>query len=504
LFILTIISLALAARNPGIKLAVKQPILAGMKDAYLPSVMESILTAPIPNMDQGDMELKNIKIKTLKVDPANVVVTLYDGYFQIDALSFDIIITMTGEKSVWGIPFTTNLVASAKNSTFGMKISSTYPIDRLNFNVYDVLVILRNEDLKCDSFLAKSEVSSMLKSGAFKAMFSDALAGQLKAQGEQTLNSVVGQAVTNMALPGTPLSIDYTLTNNLVYTPNGITVSLDGTIYSTAKGYIPRDPVELILPDGDPLSASDIQIFISHYLFNTALQELYEEKLLALTLTHESIPDLDMLPYKLDTKSLSALIPGLEDKYGDQPVSLNCYNKEGVAPQLSIAQGKIDGKVAISCEVYVQDAETAEWIQALTINSGINVVSSIGVISEDNTLAITMERASASDVEVISNDLPVEATEYLQVGLNLVLDIFLPYTHYLPLPTIPQITLQNPEVFTKDGYISMASGGNPTTFTGYHPMPNSNTADYIIHKTSDSSRLAFIGTLLVALIALLF
>jgi len=504
LFILTIISLALAARNPGIKIAVKQPILAGMKDAYFPSVVESIKAAPIPDMDQGDMVLKNIKVKTLTLDPANVAVSLQDGYVQVDAQHLDIVLTMTGEKSVWGVPFTTSLLASAKDSSFSMKISSSYPIDRLNFNVYDVVVDIRNEDLKCDSFLAKSEVNSMLKSGAFRNMFAGTLADNLKAQGEQTLNSVVSESVTNMAIPGTPLSVDYTQTNNLIFTTNAITVSLDGTIYSTAKGYIPRDPIELSLPDGDPLSASDVQIFISNYLFNTALQELYEEKLLALTLTHDSIPDLDMLPYKLDTKSLSALIPGLEDKYGDQPVYLNCYNQEGVLPQVTLGDGKINGNVAITCEVYAQNAETSEWNLAVTINSGINIVAAIGVMSEDNTLALTIERASAYDVQVTSPELEVQGTEYLQVGLNLVLDIFLPYTHFVPLPTIPQITLENPQVFTRDGYLSMDSSGSSTTFTGYHPMPNSNTADYIIHKTNDASRLAFIGTILVALIALLF
>jgi len=382
-----------------------------------------------------------------------------------------------------------------------MKIRSKYPLDKLKFIIDDVVVNLRNTDLKCDSFLAKSQVEDMLQSGEFKRTFTDALKEQLKKQGEAKLNEAIVESPTNMEITSTPMSVSFSQTSNLDITESAVNVFLDGTVYNTLNGYVRGDDFEIDFPEADDSTNHYVQLFITNYVFKTAIDQMYQSGLLSIQLAQDNFPD--VLPCHLDTKSLSAFIPGLEQKYGDQPMRVSCSNKADVTPHVEIVDGKLNAQIATSCELFVWNGES-DWTLVATVSPTFDATAAMGVLNPENTIAISIERARVTNVEVVSSDIPELNTEYIQVGLNLILDIFVPYTLEIPIPEIPLVTLTNPELSAHDGYISLFANEDATNLKKYHPLANSNTAEYVFHHASGASTLSVFGGFLLVLIALLF
>jgi len=458
----------------GVKLALKDDIFYGFEKQYLPLLIEELGKINIPDthldvdvgistlhivLSQIHFNIANIRAEDIKItlQEPNIVCVKAKNISGNGSLAVHFKLGFLSEtdhvnvqvKSV-NIDADAVLTTQESQTVPGKLLPSAY-ISRINLDV--------DFDFHIDGSLV-AFVANLVKS-VIKKYINEQIHSKLREiimdESKLVIADIVSQLPVYVPLGYKGLAIDYSLLSAprvsngyLLVNSNGAIVNLDSPI-SKEVSYKYID-----IPDYDPLGKS-IQMFLSEYSIETAINTLYETHLLDITINPEDVPKES--PIQLNTSSLSILITGLSDYYGkDKKVKI--YTNVTEIPTFEISDNLIKAEVVTELTFYAL-LDSGEWDEALKFSTKV-LASGDAVVQTQGQISGHIHTLQLSESQLIETKIKDANVKNIEIVFNFSSKLIIPILNEnflknitIKLPTIEGISFDDSTVEIKGGYLEM-------------------------------------------------
>jgi len=436
-----------SALNPGISIALLQNTVDGIKRAFYYYLKTQLLTQPINDINTNGYTLTNIRILEFTEDPDDFAMNLGDKKFDVDADNFGFRASMNAMK-----PNTFNEPMQVVGNDCEIKFNLVPNWDqnalKLSYSVTDVVVSLDGLQATATNPVIEGTANNLLDNNDFVDNLQNNMAASIQTSLTNALNTYATNFPNSVPIPYAPLALSTKMTNAPFIESDYMAMFFDGTVFTPSQGEkVLPIPGPVQLPQVHPSDDRSAQMFVSDYVFNSALYETWTHNGIEFVMTDDMLPAQSSL--RLTTDSMNTIFPGLVDKYGTgKKMAVDCMDLGGSPPTMQSTNGQLVGTVSGFCDLYV--IETPRWKRALTV---AGTMVSAGAISIVNGQPLyTIETINFSNVDVPETTLPPLDNSAVQTGLNNGVASWLPYSKPVPLVLLPQDQIVNPGVRHHDGY----------------------------------------------------
>ena len=461
LFILyTIFQIALTQTNPGIVVSIRPKAVNDLKEVLLPIILAECSNIAIPDFSVNPISASNILITYLDIPSDKVSITFQNGQIALSANEFNIHLSMLFTVHyLFGIKSTSQGSGSASNSDLSSVVTLSYVDNQLQANLGNTAATVNNLSITMSGFLGTIEswiINLFLP--WLKGQVNSSVSSLLQTYAAADINALLATIPFSMELPYASVGINYALTQSPLIFTDHIAFLVNGTFYDSSYAYEnPPIPGPAILPYIDYNAPEDIQIFISDYVFNSALYALYSYNG-NIIVDNSYVPS--QSPIKLDTDSLDILFPGLYDYYapGNHEAQLDC-GFAAPQPAIAITNEALLGNLTGSCIIQVLSSNG--WDNALTLTSTISFSAQASLdnfIIYLNIVDFTFGAVKISD----SNIEGIDENDVTEAFNNIAM-LFIPeiqetiLSNGIPLPNIPFLDLTSTKVTLYPGYIKIGA-----------------------------------------------
>lgn len=458
----------------GVKIAVKQEVIYGFEKQFLPLLVEELGHVEIPDA-QFDVD---VGISTLHI-------FLSEIHFKLNNLLAENIIISLHEPDVVNVK--ANSITGAGNLKVFYKLGFLKETDIVkvmvnNVNIDAEAILTTQEskqvpgkllpsanishiniDLDFDfhvdgSFIAF--VANLVKS-IMKNYIHNQIISKLKEivldESKMLFDDLANQLPVYVPLGYKGLVIDYSLISPpkisngyLLVNSNGAIINLD----SKSSRELPFSSTEM--PDYDE-NGKSIQMFLSEYSIDTAINTLYESNLFEVTINPEDIPKDS--PIQLNTSYLSILISGLSDYYGtNRPVRI--YARVSEIPKFEISKHLVDASVITELTFYVL-LDSGEWDEALKFSTNV-LVSGDATVQTQGQISAHIHTIELSQSKMIETKIKDVNLDNFEIFFNLSTKYLIPILNEtflknitVKLPTIEGISFEDSTVDIPANYVEM-------------------------------------------------
>jgi hypothetical protein len=443
----------------GIIIAVRPQTLNEFKDIIAPKLLSRIQLLPLPDMKEGNIDIKNISIIGLGCVVEKMNLQLAEDAVVISTTGLMITLDLTIIINLLlGIRIEAPTKATATNVELHITIGTAYQDKAAKIKVEDIKVYVSNLTVKIDGPLGPfAALITNLVIPTLKKEINQKVADLLKGVIEAELTGLASHIRFNSEVPGTPFGAEYHLTQNPIIDFDFLSFSFGGSFYNTA---IPEFRSEVQNPVGLPIfdqtTNEKVQFFVSEHVIDSLLQALYTSGELNTALDGTKIPP--GMPYSLNTTSLNSLFNGLEDEFGSEKAVILRIMACNNPPSVKIKAKSIEAVINGEC---VFDVETEYgWETALVISSSLKLEGGAKLTNDNLAMEISSIKFTAFKVEK-SRLKDIEDEEFLISVINTILALARPVLNQkvfatgFPLPNIPYTNLNGATTEMHEGYLKI-------------------------------------------------
>lgn len=290
------------------------------------------------------------------------------------------------------------------------------------------------------------------------------------------------------------LHINYSLTHAPEFKVDHIYMPLNGTIYSNKTETSPHHfASDVKLPEFDANNTDGIQLFLSNYVFETALYALYKDNILKANISTSMLPK--GFPFKLDTSSLNFLFPHLKKHFGkNQPCYFTCDVNDPDF-DIEIIPSGASQMLPLDCQLFAFDTKKNDYSLAVEITTDFNFTSLIHLNSTSHKVFFNLTESKISNTKIAKTNIGDFAIEFFEVKVNFALTTSkAAFNEFLakrgiPIPDVPNTIFDNSTVALKKDYVEITF--NPT-FTDYTPSAEYQQEDQEVDMTPDGNNNLFL------------
>jgi hypothetical protein len=459
----------------GVKIALKQEVIQGIERKFLPKLAEKLKDFIIPDteipVDIGvgtlHIYLKNIHFSITNIDIEKVLIELNEpnkvfvhshdiqgngrldvefklGFVEetdsvdvrVNRLGFDAEITLGTKESPKAKD---KMMPSAKITNLSIDLD-------FDFDIHGKIIAKVID-------LVKGKIKDYLNEKVRSKLHDIIIIESLK-----MISNYVDNFSVYVPLNEKGLAIDYSLLSEpriinryLIISSNGAIVNLNNS-----ESMNPPFPYPTNLPDFNPQGKS-IQMFISDFSINTAINSLYLSKMLEVMVKSEEVPDES--PLQLNTTSLEPLIKGISKFYG-QDKKIDLITNVTELPIMKMTDNCFNTTTEAEVSLLVR-LENKTQDLALKFNTTLYGSADAHVQNEGQISAWihNLEIIDTNLIETKLKDLDIKEVEKL---INFSFKLLLPVLNknYLKnltvkLPTIEGISFNDSTAEIKNKYIEM-------------------------------------------------
>jgi len=454
----------------GVRIAIKDESIKKVQMKLLPLLIDELNKVTVPNQ-HIDVD---VKLATLHINLNNIK-------FHVDSLlpeNVSVVFNEPNKINVSGSNIKGNGSVEAQYKL--LFVSETDNIDikinKLNFNI-EVTLSRKESTKEKGKFLPYAEITNVvldldfdfdihgsiianiisLVKGLIKNSLTNVIVGPLKDiikdESKKALDNLIQIIPVYVPIMDNGLAVDYSVLSDPKVTKNYLILSSYGGIVNLNNPATKTPPY--IVPDNLPdfiENNKSVQVFLSEFSIDTALNSLFLSNLLNIAMKTEDIPG----PVKFNTSTIDIVINGLEKMYGkDKDIVLDCKSSDS-PPVVHFKDGKATGDSIGQCTLQVR-LDSGELDDALSFKSTISFVG-IANIQEGGKISGKVLSLAISNTTLIASKVPGTDIKQVEGLFNLAVQFGLPtLNEYLksitiPLPTFEGITFNDSVATINDNY----------------------------------------------------
>lgn len=470
-----ILSISLCNDQAGVKISVKQDVIEGFEKKLLPLLSDQLKDLSIPDTEMSmdakigtlHIYLKNIHFSFSNITPDNISIgfaepnkinvhahqILGNGHLDVrfklgfvsetDSISVRINHLSSDAEITLGVQESTKVKGKMMPTAWISNISIDLDFD---FDIHGSLIAMI-------ASLVKSRIKDYINS-QIQSEMKQVIMDQTK----QIISSLVDQLPVYAPLDDNGLALDYSLLSSPKVTNGYLILNSNGAIVNLKypKSLNPPFVQPTTLPDFD-INGKFIQMFLSDYSINTAINSVYLSNMLDITVKSEDVPHYSF--FQLNTTSLEMIVRGISDVYGrDRKVDLHSIVTS--RPDVAISENRINGATTVDLSLLVRNDDGTHDL-ALRFNTTIS--SSVDVrVESQGQISAWINTLQWSNCTLIDSKLKQTDITQIQNGFNFAMKVVLPILNndYLKkitikLPSVQGIIFNNSTAEIKNQYVEM-------------------------------------------------
>lgn len=482
--------LVLSQDQAGIKIAIKQEVIEGFEKKFLPLLAEKLGYITI---DDKSIDI-DAKISTLHIylsdihfsvqnllgenisyeleEPDKVRVNAKDiqgnGHLQTKFKLGFISETDSVDIKVNKVSFTAQATLTTQESSqVSGKIMPSASISDLQLDL-DFDFDIHGSVIAFAARLVKSKIKDYIQ-GELQTKVKDII----KEESKSMIDDLVNQIPVYMPLHESGLALDYSLLSPPKIINGYLVINSNGAIVNVnyPESMNPPYTPPTNLPDYNT-DGKQIQMFLSDYSVNTAINSLFLSNMLVITIKSEEIPEES--PIKLDTTSLETLVRGISDVYGKGKL-VDIETRIIERPSVVITENGLNSTVTCEISLLVRmDDGTSD--EALKLSTSV-AASGDAHVETDGQIFAQVHSVELSNTKIIESKVPDADVTNIEIVFNFTTKIVLPIVNEnflrkiaVKLPSIEGITIEDSSVDIHDNFIEMnvtPHFSQQEMFTGY-------------------------------------
>ncbi len=441
-------------QNPGIKVAVTPAAIKNFNDNILPIIVSRLKPINIPDVHDGGVSITNIVVSKMSLPSNAIVVRFGNNDLVLGTENFGVEVSAHAEVKILFIKVKVGVTATCHDSSAMSDISFTYANLHPQISVKSFEVKIKNLDIHFgSSIIAKAAAAIVnLFRGPLQNTISKMISSKVGETLANSINAAIERIPNSASIKGTPLAIAYNLISNPVVTPGYFSLPVDGTFYETNVGKItpPITPAGPI-PDYDATSGSQIELFLSQYVFNSGLYSAWHAGMLKFQVSTSLF---EPAGFKFNVAWLQQFISQISQYYDSQTLLvLDVSSKNN--PTLTLTKNNI--QVALTVEIILSAVVGSQKIEIFSADCDLDLHTRFDI--SDWTLKPTIENGNVRTISITRTSVgDIEGTK-MQQGLNQVANLTIPKIDFsaasFPLPNSLDVDMSTISLAIQDGYIQI-------------------------------------------------
>jgi hypothetical protein len=470
-----ILSTCLCNDQAGVKIAIKQDVIEGFERKLLPLLSDQLKYLAIPDTEMSvdakigtlHIYLKNIHFSISNIIPENIII----GFAEPNKLNvhahqiqgnghLDVRFKLGFVSETDSINVKINHLSSDAEITLGVQESTKIKGKMMPTACISNISIDLDFDFDIHGSLI-AYIASLVKSRIKDYIYSQ-IQSEMKQvimdQTKQIISSLVDQLPVYAPLDDNGLALDYSLLSSPKVTNGYLILNSNGAIVNLnhPESLNPPFVQPTTLPDFDP-NGKLMQMFLSDYSINTAINSVFLSNMLDVTIKSEDVPSDS--PLQLNTTSLEMLVRGISDVYGkDKKVDLQ--SKVTTRPDVWMSENFLNGTTVTELSLLVRNDNGTHDV-ALRFNTTISGSGDVHVQSQGQ-ISAWIHSLELSNSTLIESQLKEADINHIEIMFNFATKIVLPIlnNNYLKkitikLPEIEGITFNDSTVEIENQYVEM-------------------------------------------------
>jgi putative Mn2+ efflux pump MntP len=268
---------------------------------------------------------------------------------------------------------------------------------------------------------------------------------------QNTLDTAVASVPGFIVLPNSTIGVDYQITTKPKITSNYLTVYINGTFYDGASTFtVPPVPQPRDFPEFDTESGHHVQTFVSEYVLNTALYQVFDKGMMKINVTNDMMPPEAGIQF--GTEWLKKFIPNINNYFNTSTnvtMGLNVVSN----PLVTISQRTMKVNAETQLAFYYFDKDNVTTIVQLQANLEVNANVSLA----NWTIKPYIVNATFGKFTVLKSNVGNVTGDIFQQGFNILFlfaiggfnDQFKP----IDLPKVPGVSLETSTVTFEEGHV---------------------------------------------------
>lgn len=454
---------AFAAAESGLKLTITPKAIGAFKDQLLPQVVAKLQNLEIPPITTGGLTVSNFTLKTLSLPSELLNVQFSSSRVFLSSASFGVQARFHIDYTLWGfIPIVTTIEVSTSQSTLalGLSVENDHLITVGRFDVS-----IQKLDIQFPEAYLKPVYHALtyVLSWPIQSIISSVINSNVKTAIQAALDDAVATVPGFIVIPNTTFGVDYQITQNPKVTSNYLTVYINGTFYDGTKPFAvppvnpPRD-----FPEFDAESGHHIQAFISEYVLNTGLYQVFQSGIMKVNVTNDMMPP--EAGIKFSTKWLKQFIPNIYNYYNES-TNITMELKVVSNPVVTISKGAMKVSAGTQLAFYFFDNDNVTQIvqaqSTLEVNANVTLAN---WTAKPNIISaafgpFTIEKSNVGEL----------TGDKFQQGFNILflfaIGGFNAQFQPIVLPQVPGVSLETSAVTYEEGHIRIQAS------PAYGPVP---------------------------------
>ncbi|KAL6055183.1 hypothetical protein QOT17_016929 [Balamuthia mandrillaris] len=450
--------------GPGVRALITQnavDYLSKVGSAYVRQQLPSfVLNIPDQSGSEDSIEwsITHIQAKNIQL-PNDLQVLLNNGSitFGVSQVSAKITCDWDVKEEIWPHPsssggaeidLTFNAVA-----TIGLSVQNGRP----QASSRSVNVQITKFDISFSGSILSwfYDLLSSLFSGPIKSLIENTAASAISSSGVAALNKILLSIPVSETIPHTNLTVNYALVEPETMATGVVGLGMNGTFYNAFTGHaFAGTPPALPTSDVNTLR-SQLQFFISDYVFNGILFTVSDSGYLNITIKASDVPS--SFPLQFNTSSWKYVIPELYSMYPNWLMQAN-MGPYPAPPVVTISSNGVAGKGNSLFNMFVISPQNGSLIPVFTLglalsSQGKAILNGSVLSGQISTLGISLSLVRSNvgnfDVSALSKIAQFVATT---VGVPLI-------NKYLAdgftIPTFANVSLVNSTIYYNASYLTI-------------------------------------------------
>jgi hypothetical protein len=302
-----------------------------------------------------------------------------------------------------------------------------------------------------------SKINNKLTSNpAFKEQINNQFTMMIKTQLPITMNDYLMLYPIQRNIPTTVLDVDVSLVQDPVVSAQGYSELINGTIYPTVGSGVFVAYAPTAMPFIDTTAQQEFQMFINDWVFTSAIQNSFNAGLLNATFP-DDFQKLNIAIKSYTTDDFVQWFPDIVTMYGaGTKVKKNCFDIGGNAPTVKSTDSQMEIKGTVTCIFSAWDNVKSDWINFLNYAGDYTFLGKLSM--DNNMLNFDATNASVANVVLNSSTMNGVTAETLMGAINSQMMTVIPFRKSFELPISDFVTLSNPVIAYKSGYVEILAG----------------------------------------------
>ena len=459
---------ALCQEDSGLRGAINESTVASFIKYISPEIIKEVSSIKIP--DQSFTVKAGIKVKISLTEIGISISNFSPEIVNVDFEEPDyIIVTIRDLKAKGGFKgkFKWSFISNTERVDFDFKSVNvdmklkilTRDADgkKLPNAIFEVFNLNYDFDFTFHGSLAK--ILKIVKSPIKKAI-TKAVNNIVKNQSDTLLKKAVEMIPPYVSINNKGYAIDYTFISPPTIKDNFLLFNSYGSLVNknNPDTMTRHFPLAKNVPPYTK-SGKQVQLYITDYVFNTALYTLYHTNSLEITVTPEMVPQ--TLPVKLNTNWLSTLIWGIDKTFGKE-VQCEVDAKVRDSPMISFNEKFVELKLPTEIVVNARINETNYVLkQAVKIHSDFTVNVDFHIMEEGNITTV-IHSIKMNNTKLNESAVSEANADAIEGGFNMIASLLIPsFNSYLKkmlnvtLPSVKGIKFNDMTVSHFTNYIAV-------------------------------------------------